>query len=228
MNEKQAIPGKPRGRIPLAREGWPFLIPCAALVAAAAAAGWSVAAALLGMLLLFMLNFFRDPERATPKEPGLFVSPADGKVVRAEATDEGVFVDIFMNVFDVHVNRAPMAGRISHMQYTPGRFVNAAAGHAGEVNERNRIEMETDDGRNVAFTQIAGLVARRIVSYVAVGEHVRAGQRIGMIRFGSRVNCELPPEFRLAVAVGDRVRAGESVLARRETGREGENGGGKR
>jgi len=214
MNGKQAIPGRPRGRIPLAREGWPFLIPCAVLLLAAWLADWTYLAAVLGALLLFMLNFFRDPERETPADPGLFIAPADGKVVRAEATPDGVFVDIFMNVFDVHVNRAPMAGRITHMQYTPGRFVNAAAGHAGEVNERNRIEMETDDGHRIAFTQIAGLVARRIVSFVAVGERVRAGQRIGMIRFGSRVNCELPPDFALAVGVGDRVRAGETVLAR--------------
>ncbi len=214
MSGKQAIPGRARGRVPVAREGWPFLISCAALLVAMALAGWAMVAAVLGVVLAFMLNFFRDPERATPSAAGLFVAPADGRIVRAEATDDGVFVDIFMNVFDVHVNRAPMGGRIVHMRYTPGRFVNAAASHAGEVNERNRMEMETDAGVRIAFTQIAGLVARRIVSYVAVGDRVRAGQRIGMIRFGSRVNCELPPGFRLAVGVGDRVRAGESVLAR--------------
>jgi len=119
-----------------------------------------------------------------------------------------------MNVFDVHVNRAPMSGRITHMRYTPGAFINAAHDRAGEHNERNRFEMETPDGTVVTFTQIAGLVARRIVSYAAVGDDVKAGQRIGMIRFGSRVNCEMPPGFTLDVSTGQRVTAGKTILAR--------------
>ena len=166
------------------------------------------------VLLLFVLNFFRDPDRATPSG-GAYICPADGKVVRAEATETGLRVDIFMNVFDVHVNRAPMAGRITHMEYTPGRFINAAAEMASIENERNRFEMQTDDGQRIAFTQIAGLVARRIVSYVAVGDHVAAGQRIGMIRFGSRVDCEIPTGYELRVKLGDKVTAGLTVLAER-------------
>jgi len=215
MNKKTAISGRPRGRIPLAREGWPFLLTCTAFLIIAVALRWHIATGSLAILLLFMLNFFRDPERPTLQNDGLFISPADGKVVRADQTEAGIRVDIFMNVFDVHVNRAPLSGRITHMQYTPGSFINAAHKDAGEHNERNRFEMETKDGAFIAFTQIAGLVARRIVSYVAVGDCVEAGQRIGMIRFGSRVNCEIPPEFTLEVTTGQRVKAGKTILARK-------------
>jgi len=219
MNKKVAIPGRPRGRFPLAPEGWPFLLTCTAFLIITVALCWHVTAVLLAVLLLFMLNFFRDPERPTPGDAGLFISPADGKVVRAEQNKDGVRVDVFMNVFDVHVNRAPMSGRITHMKYTPGTFINAAHEQAGEHNERNRFEMETSDGMTVIFMQIAGLVARRIVSYVAVGDCVEAGQRIGMIRFGSRVNCEMPPGFTLEVNTGQRVTAGKTILARKTSGR---------
>ncbi len=216
MDKKVAIPGHPRGRIPFAPEGWPFLLICTGLLFIATMLCWYVTAVLLVVLLLFILNFFRDPERPTPEGTGLFISPADGRVVRAEQGEDGIRVDIFMNVFDVHVNRAPISGRITHMRYTPGTFVNAAHEQAGEHNERNRFEMETSDGFSVGFTQIAGLVARRIVSYVAVGDCVKAGQRIGMIRFGSRVNCEIPPGFVLKIRRGERVTAGATILAQRE------------
>jgi len=177
---------------------------------------WSATATILLLLLAFMVNFFRDPERDTPKGEGLFVSPADGKVIRAELTDDGHYrVDIFMNVFNVHVNRAPMAGRITHMQYFPGKFVNASFDTASEENERNRFEMECEDGTRIAFTQISGLIARRIVSYVEVGDKVGAGERIGMIRFGSRVNCEIPADYALQVKKGEMVTAGLTVLASR-------------
>jgi phosphatidylserine decarboxylase len=217
-NEARALPGRPRGGLPISPQGWPFLIGDAVLTLGAWLLCWHTVATILFLLLLFMLNFFRDPERVTPQDEGLFVSPADGKVVRAEQTADGLRVDVFMNVFNVHVNRAPMAGRITHMQYTRGSFINAAHDHAGEHNERNRFEMQTDTGAVVAFTQIAGLVARRIVSYAAVGDHVAAGQRIGMIRFGSRVNCEIPAGFALKVQAGDKVQAGFTVLAALQKG----------
>jgi len=215
MSEKQAISGHPRGRLPFAPEGWPFIIALLVLTIGAAAACWWIAAAILFGLLLFNINFFRDPERRIPEGNGLFICPADGKVIRAEGDEHGSRVDIFMNVFNVHVNRAPMSGRITHMQYFPGKFVNASFDHASAENERNRFEMETDSGEKIAFTQISGLVARRIVAYSAVGDQVKAGQRIGMIRFGSRVNCELPAGFELAVQVGDHVTAGETIIARK-------------
>ncbi|MDQ6971020.1 MAG: phosphatidylserine decarboxylase family protein [Mariprofundaceae bacterium] len=214
----QALSGKPRGGLSISPQGWPFLIGGAIATLAAWLMCWTALSVVLLILFLFMLNFFRDPERATPQGEGLFISPADGKVIRAEQTEDGVRIDIFMNVFNVHVNRAPMGGRITHMEYIQGSFVNAAHDAAGEHNERNRFEMQTGDGITVSFTQIAGLVARRIVSYVAVGDQVRAGQRIGMIRFGSRVNCDLPQGFKLQVSKGEMVQAGTSILARRSDG----------
>ncbi|RMG91579.1 MAG: phosphatidylserine decarboxylase family protein [Zetaproteobacteria bacterium] len=215
MSRKLPLTGHARGILPLAPEGWPFLIGTAFVWLLFWSMGWSLAAWAAFGLLMFMLNFFRDPERRFPTEPGVYVAPADGKVIRAGRVDDGMQrVDIFMNVFDVHVNRAPMAGRIEHMSYTPGRFVNASFDHASHENERNRFELRTEDGRVIGFTQIAGLVARRIVSYVSVGDHVNGGQRIGMIRFGSRVDCEIPDDYELCVQVGQRVRAGETILAR--------------
>ncbi|MES0371537.1 MAG: phosphatidylserine decarboxylase family protein [Mariprofundaceae bacterium] len=218
MNEKIAISGQPRGRLPFAPEGWPFIIPTLLLLIVASLLCWWLVSGVLALLLAFMVNFFRDPERQLPEGDGLFVCPADGKVIRANEADgdePGLRVDIFMNVFNVHVNRAPMSGRITHMQYFPGKFINASFEHAGEENERNRFEMQTDDGGSIAFTQIAGLVARRIVSYTAVGDQVKAGQRIGMIRFGSRVNCEIPAGYELCVGVGDHVTAGKTIIARK-------------
>ncbi|MCF7821012.1 MAG: phosphatidylserine decarboxylase family protein [Mariprofundaceae bacterium] len=215
MSEIQAIPGRPRGRLPFAPEGWPFIIPTLLLLIVSAALCWWVVSALVGLLLAFMVNFFRDPERLTPEGEGLYICPADGKVIRADADESGAHVDIFMNVFNVHVNRAPMSGRITHMQYFPGKFINASFEHAGEENERNRFEMETEEDENIAFTQIAGLVARRIISYSVVGDQVKAGQRIGMIRFGSRVNCEIPAGYKLCVKPGDKVVAGKTIIARK-------------
>ena len=222
MSKQLPILGQPRGKLPFAPEGWPFIIPTAVLMLIAFAACWFAAAVFLLLLLVFMLNFFRDPERSTPAGSDLFVAPADGKVIRAEEVDGLIRVDIFMNVFNVHVNRAPMAGRITHMQYFPGHFINASFDTASEENERNRFEMECEDGCKIAFTQIAGLLARRIVAYAEVGDRVEAGQRIGMIRFGSRVNCEIPADYQLNVGVGEKVSAGSTILARRITGESGE------
>ncbi len=214
MTKQLPIAGQPRSKLPFAPEGWPFIIPVTVLMLIAFAVCWTATAVFLLLLLVFMLNFFRDPERTTPEGSKLFISPADGKVIRAEEMDGVIRVDIFMNVFNVHVNRAPMAGRITHMQYFPGHFINASFDKASEENERNRFEMACEDGSKIAFTQIAGLLARRIVAYTEVGDQVEAGQRIGMIRFGSRVNCEIPVGYQLNVAVGEKVSAGSTVLAR--------------
>lgn len=217
MSEIQATLGNPRGSLPFAPEGWPFIIPTLLLLMLSVALCWWIPSIILGILMAFMLNFFRDPERLTPEGVGLFICPADGKVIRADRDESGVYVDIFMNIFDVHVNRAPMSGRITHMKYFPGSFINASFEHAGEENERNRFEMETEDG-SIAFTQIAGLVARRIVSYRAVGDQVKAGERVGMIRFGSRVNCEILVGYELCVKPGDKVIAGKTIIARKGGG----------
>lgn len=218
MTNEKPIRGCARsGGLPFAPQGWPFMLPLAAAVLICALLCWFWAAAVLAVLLLFVVNFFRDFERDTPQDANAFISPADGKVIRAEESEAGARVDIFMNVFNVHVNRVPMAGRITHMQYFPGKFINASFDKASEDNERNRFEMELDAGGRVAFTQIAGLVARRIVAYVGIGDRVKAGQRIGMIRFGSRVDCEMPAGFKLQVAVGQHVKAGETILAVRQS-----------
>jgi len=215
MTKELPISGRPRGKFPFAPEGWPFIIPTAVLLLISYAVCWTIPSIVLLLLLLFMINFFRDPNHAMPIGDDLFISPADGKVIRAEMTEDGhQRVDIFMNVFDVHVNRAPMAGRITAMDYIPGKFVNASFDHASEENERNRFEMECDNGSKIAFTQISGLVARRIVSYVKIGDQMATGERIGMIRFGSRVNCEIPADYTLNVTVGDKVKAGLSIIAR--------------
>jgi len=214
MAKGKLLLGQPRGRFPLAPEGWPFLAAAFLLLLVSMALSWNWLSTVLFVLLAFMLNFFRDPERKVPAEPGLYLAPADGKVLQAAAGEDGCRVDIFMNIFNVHVNRAPMSGRIVHMQYFPGQFINASFDKASQDNERNRIEINGDKDP-IAITQIAGLVARRIVSYIAVGDHVEAGQRIGMIRFGSRVNCEIPEGFELAVHAGQAVKAGETVLARK-------------
>jgi len=201
---------------PMAKEGVPFVALALALVAVAAMLGWPW---LLGALVLlaFVVNFFRDPERS-PEGEG-FLAPADGKVVRAEPGR----VDIFMNIFDVHVNRAPLAGRIVSMRYQPGRFLDARNPRASTENERLRIEFSSPSGR-YAITLIAGLIARRIVPYRAIGDAVERGERIAMIRFGSRVDCELPEGWELKVRLGDRVQAGKSVLATPPSTTEERNG----
>jgi phosphatidylserine decarboxylase len=169
----------------------------------------------LFVLALFCLYFFRDPERTVPEGP-VAVSPADGKVIDIRpAGEEGSRrVSIFLNVFDVHVNRAPIAGRITGIQYTRGKFKVASVDAASAENEQNTLVVE--DGRSrVVFKQIAGLVARRIVCHKRVGDQVEKGERFGLIKFGSRMDVILGPEWELAVRLGDRVRAGSSILARR-------------
>lgn len=166
-------------------------------------------------LAAFCLYFFRDPERQAPPGP-VAVSPADGKVVdiRPVGEDGSRRVSIFLNVFDVHVNRAPIAGRITDIRYTRGKFKVASLDEASTENEQNALVV--DDGRSrVTFKQIAGLVARRIVCHKKIGDSVEKGERFGLIKFGSRMDVILGPEWELMVECGERVRAGSSVLARR-------------
>jgi phosphatidylserine decarboxylase len=187
------------------------------------AAGSAAAGALLGWLLhpwagapfyifaLFCLWFFRDPEREIPQGP-YAVSPADGKIVRIKQAPKETVVSIFLNIFDVHVNRAPIGGKVVEVEYKPGKFLVASRDEASVQNEMNTI---TIDGRGTAvkFSQIAGLIARRVICYKKPGEFVTTGERVGLIRFGSRVDVHLGPEWRLRVREGERVRAGASILA---------------
>ncbi len=203
----------------MAVEGWPYVVPLS-LLGLVLVWRWPWAGGVLILLGLFCAFFFRDPERAVPQDPGLVVSPADGKVVQvlpapagnplgAEATQ----VSIFLSIFNVHVNRAPIAGTIAEVAYNKGEFLPAFDDKASLRNEQNCAVIEGDGGR-VAFKQIAGLIARRIVFRKKVGDTLRRGERVGLIKFGSRVDIFVPKGTEIRVKVGDRVRGGASVIGR--------------
>jgi phosphatidylserine decarboxylase len=186
-----------------------------ALVAYLAGTGWSVP---LFALAAFCLYFFRDPEREVP--PGaVAVSPADGKVVAIKTESPArTRISIFLNIFDVHVNRTPIGGRITSVKYQKGQFLVASREEASTQNEMNTVTVE-GDGTSVTFKQIAGLIARRIVFNKGVGDTVRTGERVGLIKFGSRVDVEFGPEWQIVVKPGMRVSAGSTVIARRSPGK---------
>lgn len=201
----------------MVKEGYYFGLPLLVFGAVAYLAQWTIVAVVLVLLALFVFSFFRDPERAIPAEPGAIVSPGDGRVV--VVTDEenagrpGKRISIFLAVWNVHVNRAPAAGVIARMEYRPGKFLAAMRERASMENEQNVFTLSTDAGEMV-FKQIAGLVARRVVSWKAEGERVARGERIGLVRFGSRVDVWLPKDAEILVRVGENVKGGSSVLAR--------------
>jgi phosphatidylserine decarboxylase len=167
------------------------------------------------ILALFCLYFFRDPDREIPPGP-VAVSPADGKVVVVKPENGGQRISIFLNVFDVHVNRTPIPGRITDVHYQQGQFLVASKEAASHSNEQNVITVEGPLGR-IEFKQIAGLIARRIVCYKKLGDVLVAGERVGLIKFGSRVDVQLGPEWEVTVQVGQRVAAGSSVIARKKS-----------
>jgi phosphatidylserine decarboxylase len=184
---------------------------------------WPPLAWLAVLATAWMIYFFRDPVRVTPLREGLVVAPADGRVCAIERVRppaelglgdaQRVRISIFLSVFDVHINRAPVAGRIVRSIYVPGSFLNAATDKASEENERRSIVLDAGRDGEIAVVQIAGLIARRIVTFVAEGDNVGIGERIGLIRFGSRVDLYLPPARGALVAVGQRAVGGETVLA---------------
>jgi phosphatidylserine decarboxylase len=194
----------------LDRAGWPFV---SGLVALTLAVSWltPLLSALGVVLLAFTLNFFRDPDRKTPGDPNGLVSPADGRIIRAD----GARISIFMNVFNVHVCRAPVGGRVTSVAHEPGRFLAAMKAEASEQNERTTIVVQPPVGPPVTFVLVAGLIARRIVCRVDAGRELVAGERVGIIRFGSRVDLDLPTGTLPAVRLGDRVVAGETIVAHR-------------
>jgi phosphatidylserine decarboxylase len=210
----------PRPRIH--REGYPFIAIAVAVALVSGYFSWVLGGVLLAVAL-WVACFFRDPQRVTPEREGLFTSAADGVVlpiVRAPpptelalGEDPRTRVAVFMNVFNVHVNRVPIDGTITRLAYRPGRFFNASFDKASEANERQSVLLETDDGREVVFVQIAGLIARRIKCDLEVGQKVRAGERFGLIRFGSRVDIYLPEGVEPLVVAGQRAVAGETVIA---------------
>jgi phosphatidylserine decarboxylase len=198
-------------------EGYKFAAPPLALGLLALVPGWHWLAGVLLFLGLFVLFFFRDPERVVPAAPDAVVSPADGHVV--EVVEEpldgapGRRISIFLSVWDVHVNRAPVAGTIRRVDYQPGKFYAALRARASLENEQNVIRVSTPRG-DMVFKQIAGWIARRVLCWKAAGEAVQLGERIGMIRFGSRVDVWLPLAAEIVVKRGDRVTGGDALLAR--------------
>jgi len=204
----------------IAREGWPFLgIALAASILVAWLAGWWWSLP-FWLAALFVLQFFRDPPREVPDDPRAVVSPADGRIVAVEkARDpwlerDALKISVFMNVFNVHSNRAPVDGTVKQVWYHAGRFLNAALDKASLDNERNALWLRTRAGTDVTCVQVAGLIARRILCYVSAGAELARGERFGFIRFGSRVDVYLPLDAQPVAAIGDKVYAAESVLAR--------------
>ena len=209
--------------VPIHKEGWPFitLFAIATFLGSLLLGDWFL---VIGTVLtLWCIYFFRDPPRVTPIREGLVISPADGVVQMVRKADPPpeleysgkpmTRISIFMNVFDVHVNRVPTDGQVTKLHYRPGAFLNASLDKASEDNERQSVLMETNDGVQVAFVQIAGLVARRILCDLEPGQDVRTGERFGMIRFGSRVDVYVPENVPPLVCVGQRTVAGETILA---------------
>jgi len=224
MNEESAIHSeqhgmpKPRG-LPIAREGYPFILGPAVLTAVAALFGLHGIALALLAVTAFVCYFFRDPERLIPQQEGAVVSPADGKVLVTEvvkgsefAPEEMLKISIFMSVFNVHVNRIPETGIVTDVVYHPGKFISANLDKASKDNERNAVSLTVTGGHKLIVVQVAGLIARRIICKIRKGNRLSRGARFGLICFGSRLDLYLPPDTAPAVQVGDRVRAGASIL----------------
>ncbi len=193
------------------RDAYWFLIPILALAALFIGFGLSAAAAPLLLIAAFIAYFFRNPARKIPAGDHLIVSPADGKVVKIATVPEGLNVSIFLNIFDVHVNRAPIGGELERLEYKRGRFKVAFDEEASRVNEQNILSIRGSHIR-IVVKQIAGLVARRVVCWKSPGHTLERGELFGLIRFGSRVDLILPSEVKILVRVGDRVKGGSSVI----------------
>lgn len=208
-------------------EGYPFIAYSLGLFLLLAAAAWflssmalAVPAFICFLLAIFVLSFFRNPERTPPADENLLVAPADGTVVYVGPSSQKHLgecqkISIFMSVFNVHVNRSPFSGKVQDYFYKPGTFLDARHTKASSENEQAGLVIETDQGDKIAFVQIAGLIARRIICYAKVGDRLERGERYGLIRFGSRVDIYLPLSLSPLVAVGQKTTAGETPLAQR-------------
>ena len=205
--------------VPFAKEGFPFIGVTAGITLITGWLGWVPVAIAAAILTVFVSWFFRNPPRVIPQGPGLVVSPGDGKVLAVEQDFEprylkerAVRISIFLNVFDVHINRIPCEGIIEDVQYQPGLFLVASKPQATLKNEQNAVMIRTAKGTKVLCVQVAGLIARRIVWWVNPKDRAVRGERYGLIRFGSRMDTYLPLDTAIKVAVGDRVKGGESIL----------------
>jgi phosphatidylserine decarboxylase len=209
--------------VPIHREGWRFVAIAVVVTVLFYWLDLDILALLALVMTLWCAYFFRDPERVTPLKAGLVISPADGRISAIETVvpppeldlprEPVTRISVFMNVFDVHINRSPVDARIAHIAYVPGKFLSADLDKASLDNERQALTLELDDGKKLGVVQIAGLVARRIVKFVNDGDMLKAGERIGLIRFGSRVDVYLPQGTSALVIVGQRSVAGETVFA---------------
>ena len=208
-----------RLRIPVAREGLVFILPLLGVSVLLWLLSAPVWAGFFSLLTLFVIGFFRDPERSIPGEEKAVLSPADGKIIRIDPVTEERFlkgpavkISIFMSVFNVHVNRIPLAGRIVETAYRPGKFVSANLDKASAANEQNALLLEAAGGARILVVQIAGLIARRIVCRVGKGDAVERGRRFGLIRFGSRVDVYLPPGAKIQARLGQKAYGGQTIL----------------
>jgi phosphatidylserine decarboxylase len=203
----------------IVREGFPFIIPLGIFTLIFSFFGIIWAASIFFIATCFVAWFFRNPERQFADGAKAVISPADGEIIKIENVMERDFlkgpaqkISVFMNVFDVHVNRMPYSGTVGAIEYNKGKFFSANLDKASELNERNTVLIKTDDGEKILTVQVAGLIARRIECWVKEGMHVRKGERFGLIRFGSRLEVFLPPDAIISAGVGDKVRAGETLI----------------
>ena len=203
-----------------AKEGQPIIIGVGVVALLLALIGWHFLSGIAVILFIFCAQFFRDPARELPEDPRAVVSPADGRICKVQkAVDpltgaECTMVSIFMNVFNVHSQKSPVAGTIEEIVYTPGLFVNADLDKASTDNERNAGRVKMEDGRSITFVQVAGLIARRIICHAEVGQKLERGERYGFIRFGSRVDMYLPTDAEICVSIGDKVTGVMTTIAR--------------
>ncbi|RPH90340.1 MAG: phosphatidylserine decarboxylase family protein [Desulfobacteraceae bacterium] len=207
-------------RIPVARQGAPIIAVGLVLVILFGWLGSRIGLSLAGLFTVFAISFFRDPERVSPRGAGVILAPADGRVLLVEEQGKGpgaaaertLKISIFMSVFNCHVNRIPLGGVVEGIDYRPGKFFAAHQDRASRQNEQNILRLKTDKGDHFTVVQIAGLIARRIVCWVRSGDRVGAGDRFGLIQFGSRVDLYLPLDSRITIKRGDRTKAGLTVV----------------
>jgi len=205
--------------IPIARQGYPFIAGGLAGIALFFWLDFPLGWGIFGLLTLFVISFFRDPERQSPQEEGAVLSPADGRILLVEekemtpfSTRSAIKISIFMSVFNCHVNRIPVSGKIEKVFYRTGKFYSANLDRASAQNEQNALLLFTKEGHEISVVQVAGLIARRIVCWVNQGETIKRGERFGLIRFGSRVDLYLPASTRIRIQRGDKVKAGLTII----------------
>lgn len=207
-------------KLPIAWEGIPFIITGIGLTFIVIILNWDSLAIPLAVLTLFTIYFFRDPERTHVNDERAVFTPADGKVLSIENLHNGDYrlkdkvikISIFMSIFNAHINRVPIKGKIAQLSYHPGKFFSANRDKASLYNEHNIVTLETDNKKKIIFVQIAGLIARRIACWVKKGDYVETGQRFGLIRFGSRLEVYLPPDSEIKVKKGEKVKAGQTII----------------